>query len=93
MQVWADLLKAAIQWGRFAELRIWSSTLSEEERVVLLEVGLLDLKEPDSIEEGLPTVLVTSTSAETLSRDWALDNFPLLDLTHWNLRMIYSDNY
>ena len=91
--VLADLLRAAIQWGRFAELRIWSSTLSEEERAILFQVGFCNLDEPTSIKESLPTVLVASTRAEPVSRDWYFDDLPLLDLTHWNLRMIFSDNF
>jgi len=91
-QVLADLLKTAIHWGQFAELRIWSSTLSEEERAVLLAIGFCDLKEP-SIKESLPTILVTSTNPDTPPKDWVLDHSPLLELSNWNLRMIHSDNF
>ncbi|MCZ6799066.1 MAG: GNAT family N-acetyltransferase [Nitrospirae bacterium] len=92
MQVWADLLKAAMRWGRFSELRIWSSTLSEEERAVLLEVGFRDLHE-GSMGGSLQTILVTSTTAESQSKDWGLNNESLLELPNWNVRMIDSDNF
>jgi len=91
-QVLTDLLNATIHWGEFAELRIWSNTLSEEERAVFLAAGFYDLKEP-SIKESMTTILVTSTNPEIPPRDWVLDDGPLLEFSQWNVRMIYSDNF
>ena len=90
--VLADLLKTAVHWGQFAKLQIWSSTLSDEERAVLLTAGFRDLKEPP-IREGLPTILVTSTNPDTPPSDWVVDQSPLLELSNWNLRMIHSDAF
>lgn len=93
MRVWSDLLKAALHSGKFAELRIWSSTLPEDAKAVLCEHGFRDLNEPASLKKSPPTILVTPTTEGILPKNWVLGHRPLLDLNHWDLRMIFSDNY
>lgn len=98
-QVRAELLEAAVEWGNFADLTIWSSTLPVEAKTLLQNSGFQPLDEPQSIgrayREGAsrPTVLIRPVRDEMVKTDWVLAGRGLLDLGNWDLRMIYSDNY
>lgn len=92
-QIWSDLVKAAIDLGQFNELRIWSNNLPEEAKTILFDLGFLDLNEQASLKLNPPTILVTPTAEGLDPQEWALGGRSLLDLTQWNLRMIFSDNY
>jgi GNAT superfamily N-acetyltransferase len=90
-QVRADLLRAAIEWGRFDGLTIWSATLPVEAKTLLQNAGFEPLEQDESLEGPRPTVLIRAVRDDVLPEDWVLDGISLLDLNNWDLRMIYSD--
>jgi GNAT superfamily N-acetyltransferase len=87
----ADLLKAAIQWGHFQDLTIWSATLLDEAQTVLRHHGFTPVHAAGPIARDLPTVLVRPADDGRLEADWVLADRRLLDVENWDLRMIYSD--
>jgi GNAT superfamily N-acetyltransferase len=89
----AALLEAAIEWGNFPELRIWSATLSESATALLKNANFRLLAEKTSVTHHRPTVLVKAVRDELLTSNWSFANRRLLDLDNWDLRMIYSDGY
>lgn len=85
----AELLHAAIACGRFPELVTWTATLTPAVRALLQDTGF----EPVDREEtarGLPCLLLRSIGLEPPSEDWILAGRRLLDLSLWDLRLIYS---
>ena len=92
-QVRTDLLRAAIHLSKFPELTIWLATLPDEAKALLQDTGFKLLDKERSIGPYRPSVLVRPVHQELLTTDWVLANRKLLDLTNWDLRMIYSDNY
>ena len=99
-QVRADLLHAAIQWGDFDELTIWSATLPVEAKTVLRSTGFEFLEEAKSMGRSYragtnrSTVLVRPVRENMLkATDWVLADRRLLSLGDWDLRMIYSDSF
>ncbi len=92
-QVGADLLQAAIHWGDFDDLNIWSGTLSDEAKKLLRNAGfkVLDETKWKTRDVTRPTVLVRPIHQEMLEADWVLADLQLLDLANWDLRGIYSD--
>jgi GNAT superfamily N-acetyltransferase len=93
MQVRTDLLHAAIHLGNFAYLTIWSATLQEDVKTLLQNKGFKYFQEPRNIKGSGNTVLLKPIRHETLKADWALANRRFLNLSDWDLRMIYSDGY
>ena len=92
-QVRADLLQAAIRWGNFAHLTIWSATLPDEAKTLLQITDFKELEGKGNMTRFHPTVLVRPIRDEMLKGDWVLADRRLLDLANWDLRMIYSDGY
>jgi hypothetical protein len=90
-KVRADLLQAAIHWGNFDNLTIWSSTLPDEAKRLLQITDFKELESKGNMTRDFPTVLVRPIRDEMLKGDWVLADRQLLDLANWDLRMIYSD--
>ncbi|MGH7807190.1 MAG: hypothetical protein ACRENT_03785 [Thermodesulfobacteriota bacterium] len=92
-QVRADLLQAAIYFVAFEALTIWSATLPDEAKMLLQNSGFTYLEEIESIKRHSFTILLRPVHDQMPKADWVLDNRRSLDLTNWDLRMIYSDGY
>jgi len=90
-QVRADLLQAAINWGNFDNLTIWSATLPDKVKTLLQMTGFKQLGGEGNLTRSLPTVLIRPIRDEMLRGDWVLADRRLLDSANWDLRMIYSD--
>lgn len=95
VQVWADLLQAAIDWGQFDKLTIWSATLSDKAKALLQTMGFNFVNKTRRIARDidLPTILTRPVRQEMLKTDWVVADCHLLDLTNWDLRMIFSDDF
>jgi hypothetical protein len=89
------LLAAAIAWGEFSELSIWSGTLAPDVQVVLRDHGFKPRPhqpQPSDKGELPPTIFLRPVDRDRLKvRDWSIGARPLLDLANWDLRMIYRD--
>jgi GNAT superfamily N-acetyltransferase len=81
------LLRAAIAWGEFSYLIAWSATLSDEARSILRREGFVEAGQPG---RGIPCVLVRPLRSGVPEREWIIGGQPLLELSSWELRMLYS---
>jgi GNAT superfamily N-acetyltransferase len=90
----AEVLHSAIGRGAFPVLAIWTVNLPTDAVRLLEEAGFAIERAPRSIgsayraAEGRTQVLVKS-----LRDDWSIGGRGLLDLQHWDLRMLYSDYF
>jgi hypothetical protein len=84
----SELLVAAVEAGRFAELFAWAATLAPGERPLLRDLGF-EPADPQLEARGWPCALVGSTRSRPLA-EWTLGSRPLLDPASWDLRMLYS---
>ena len=87
-----ELLRVAIERGRFDRISIWSATLSAAARKLLQDSGF----------EGEPALSVRDDRAVLLARhvrdgipreEWKLGAYPILSLASWQLHMIDCDGY
>jgi len=85
----SELLRAALRLGKFQSLDIWSSTLSEEARAILENLGFRPPPSVTGISEYRPTVLVKPMG----DNPWTVAGRNLLDLSNWDLRLSDSDAY
>jgi hypothetical protein len=88
-RVRAQLLTAAVDGGRFAELEAWAATLGGEERALLRERGFAP-DDPARSARGGPCVLVRATRDAHPPAEWSLGARHLLDPANWDLRMLDS---
>jgi hypothetical protein len=95
IQVWADLLEAAICLGNFDKVTISCATLSDQAKAILKKIGFNFVEKSGGLTRDIqqPTILTRSVRKEMAPTDWALGNRRLVDLTNWDLRPIYSDNF
>ncbi len=95
MEARADLLRAAMQWGDFDTVTIWSASLPDEVKTLLSDCNFHFLEEEYSLAQALycPSILVRPVRPEMLQLDWALANRRLLDMSDWDVRAIFSDDY
>jgi hypothetical protein len=84
-----ELLRAALRLGEFQSLDIWSSTLSEETRAILENLGFRPSSSVTGIAEYRPTVLVKPVGDNA----WTVAGRNLLELRDWDLRLGDSDAY
>lgn len=85
----ADLLRAAISWGQFADLRCWTATLPRETTRLLQTLGFRAVSD-ESVAANIKSVLIRPVRDELLATDWTLAGRRLLDMNNWDLRMLYS---
>jgi GNAT superfamily N-acetyltransferase len=86
-----NLLDAALAWGMFVHVSVWTVSESEETKALLGSAGFAKEAGPASLTAPQDTVLVRSVDPRKKPDDWALGNRRLLDAANWDLRQIYSD--
>jgi hypothetical protein len=93
--VWHDLLQAAMQWGDFNYISMWSAALSEDVKRLLRNAGFAFKDKTGSATRDVrgENILVKSVNQKIHPPDWILDGRNLLDATNWDLRTIYSDEF
>ena len=94
-QIRDDLIRMAIQQGNFNVLTTWSATLQSAAMEVLQDNGFRLLEEAESPTQATyrHTLLLRPILAEKLDLDWEFADRRLLDMSNWDLRAIYSDNF
>ncbi len=92
-QVQADLLQAALTWGEFKEVEIWSATLAEPAKQLLGQAGFHFCNRTGSARRDLrgARLMVYALQPERSQPGWTIDHDYLLNLANWDIRMIYSD--
>jgi hypothetical protein len=85
----AELLSAAIDWGRFPELVTWTASLSQRETELLAGHGFVPV-DPDDRARGCPAVLVRRLGDDRPPAEWTLGTRRLLDMRDWDIRALYS---
>ncbi len=94
-RVWHDLLQAAIQWGNFNYISIWSATLSEDVKRLLRKAGFAFINKTGRATRDVrgKNILVKSIDQKIQPPNWILGGRDLLDPINWDLRTIYSDDF
>jgi len=92
-QIGKALLQAALAWGEFKEVEIWSATLSENMRTSLTEAGFSFRNRTGSAIRDIRGERLMSYALQPAqqSTNWMLAERNVLDLTNWDIRMVYSD--
>jgi GNAT superfamily N-acetyltransferase len=85
----AELLHAAMSCGRFAELVTWTATSTPGVRGLLQDAGFQPV-DAEKTARGIPCLLVRPIDQKRLAEDWVIAGRRLLDLSNWDLRLIYS---
>lgn len=88
-QVRADLLDAAMRWGRFDHLVTWTVNLTEPGRALLRNRGFEPLP-PKDHQRWRDHMLVRSLSPGAEAATWGFGTRDLRHLTDWDLRQLYS---
>jgi hypothetical protein len=83
------LLVCALSAGRFPELMTWSAASSRDVRRLLTEAGFEPVDD-QMTARGFPCLLIRPLRPSPRDGDWTLGGVNLLDLTNWDLRMVYS---
>lgn len=92
MTVKSDLLQAAIEWGSFNKISIWSATLPAAEKELISSIGFSPQAEVDQTIP-YPTVLVKPTDLRKPEGEWYLGDRSVLDLKDWDIRGVYSEGF
>jgi hypothetical protein len=89
-RVRAGLLQAALRLGHFPDLRIWSATLPEKTKALLETSGFRSSGGGSGIANQEKCLLVKPLHEGTPEKDCVLAGRRLLDISDWDIRMIYS---
>ena len=85
-RVRAELLAAALEWGRFSLVDAWTVGLFESERSLLERRGFAPIASGSRLrKEGLLIRRLAEDAAP-----WMLGGRAALDVANWDLRMLYS---
>ena len=85
----AELLSAAIEWGRFPNVMAWTATMPQDLLVALRTEGFV-LSDHGPLGRYMPSVLVRTVRDDQRGTEPMLGGRRLLDLATWDMRMIYS---
>jgi GNAT superfamily N-acetyltransferase len=88
-EVCTGLLRAALEWGRFPELRTWMSALPTSAAGLLPNAGFVP-RQPGRLDRLGPSLLVRPAQPGRTASDLTLGGRRLLEGASWDLRMIYS---
>jgi GNAT superfamily N-acetyltransferase len=83
-----DLLRAALEWGRFPELVVWIATLPSETLGPLTDLGFVPTDSGSRLR-GAATVLIRPVGRTPAGADPILAGRRLLDPASWDMRAIY----
>jgi hypothetical protein len=86
----AELLQAALSFAVNRSLIIWSATLPPEMTAVLCAKGYKMVSQWQGTAQQVPALIVRPIRDENLEDDWLFADRQLLDLSNWELRMLYS---
>jgi len=84
-----ELLGTAIRQGKFEELFSWTATLSAEKKAILAEAGFKPMQ-PTEGSRYSNCVIMRPVRNELSPEKWMISDRHLLDLSNWDLRMLYS---
>lgn len=87
--VLTELLGTAIQHGKFEQMSTWTATLSAEKRAILAEAGFVPIRPTEGSK--YKNCVITRPIRDGLPPEkWMISDRRLLDLSNWDLRMLYS---
>ncbi len=89
----AELLEAVLSWGGFDALSVWAGPFGDQAKSLLARYGFEITETEISITKPQRTVLVCSTRNGDRTAAWTLGSRDLLNITSWDMRMIYSDGF
>ena len=85
----AGLLQAALDWGRFARVHVWTINASEPVRALQRRHGFA-AADADGVRARSSGLLVRRLVDARSGEPWTLGRRDLLDIADWDLRMLYS---
>jgi GNAT superfamily N-acetyltransferase len=88
-EVRMDLLRAALEWGRFPEVIVWAATLPSETEGPLAALGFVPTSSGSQLR-GVATTMIRPLARAAAAVDPILEGRRLLDLASWDMRMVYS---
>jgi hypothetical protein len=87
----AKLLRAALTWGRFPEVRAWTAALPDDGAALLRAAGFTPVSTGGGpLARHLPSVLARLVPGRSSGCEPTLGGRRLLDPASWDMRMIYS---
>ena len=89
-RVRAGLLQAALRLGHFPDLRIWSATLPDKTKALLETTGFRSGGGGSGIADQQKYILVKPLQEGTPVKDCVFAGRRLLELSDWDVRMMYS---
>jgi GNAT superfamily N-acetyltransferase len=89
-EVCSDLLQCVVNHPELEEVFVWSGTFSAKKRDLLVASEFRPALEPGRMSRHRPCALIRSVRDEDLSKEWSVEGKPLLDLSSWDLRQLYS---
>jgi GNAT superfamily N-acetyltransferase len=84
-----ELLRAAVDWGNFPELTIWTATVPTDTLAAVSRAGFVPMG-VGSRTRSSHTILVRDTRRPRPASDMMLGGRRLLDPAAWDMRMVYS---
>ncbi len=84
-----ELLRAAVDWGSFPELTIWTATVPVDTLAAVSRAGFLSV-DARARTRFSNTILVCDVSGSRVAPDMMLGGKRLLDSASWDMRMVYS---
>jgi GNAT superfamily N-acetyltransferase len=84
-----ELLRAAVDWGNFPELTIWTATVPTDTLAAVSRAGFVPIV-VGSRTRSSHTILVCDTRRPRPASDMMLGGRRLLDPAAWDMRMVYS---
>ena len=91
IQVKVAMLHAALKYGKFESISLWSATLSQKEKKILCDAGFKPVKEEKGVAKNYPSILVFSVWNGSVEGNFMINRKNLLHLSNWDLRMTDSD--
>lgn len=84
-----QLLRAAVEWGNFPEMTIWTATVPLDALEAVSRAGFVPMS-AGSRTRSSHTILVRHTGRPKPASDLVLGGQRLLDPAAWDMRMVYS---
>jgi GNAT superfamily N-acetyltransferase len=84
-----ELLRAAVDWGNFPQLTIWTATVPGDTLAAVSRAGFVPV-DAGSRMRSSPTILVRDVRRPKPASDMILGGRRLLDPASWDMRMVYS---
>lgn len=90
-EIYDELINNAVDRWHSNLVTTWTSTLAPSQMSLLRSLGFEYWDETHGVKKYEPGLLIKAVGSDAPAEEWSIGGTKLLDMSNWDLRMLFSD--